>query len=381
MKVGLITYHSAYNFGSVLQAYATQETIKNIAKECEIIDYRSKEQQRVYAIFKWDKGSAFLKSIIKNILSLFFYGLKKKRQKKYENTMNLLFNLSERCETPEEVYNIWGKYETIVSGSDQIWNKHSNELENVSWEYMNPYLLRGFEGKKVSYASSVTNMSDDELGQIYPDIKKFNCVSIRERESCERLNVMYQLNAINVLDPTFLLKRGEWITKLKLQDKNFGEYILFYALGKRSEIKEMLEKVKKIAMVKKLKVKVVTPLNYIKPQKEIEILWDVDPVEFLTLIYNAKEIITDSYHGTILSINLEKEIYSICKGHPSDFRKIDILERIGLKDRVVANLEELLEKEYNKIDYLFVGKLVDEMREESIVYLKNALGDESNEYN
>ena len=71
MKIGLITYHSAYNFGSVLQAYAMQEYLKSEIGNCEIINYRTKEQRRVYAIFVWNQGVVgWLKSLIKNVLNI-----------------------------------------------------------------------------------------------------------------------------------------------------------------------------------------------------------------------------------------------------------------------------------------------------------------------
>lgn len=84
------------------------------------------------------------------------------------------FNLSVECVEPEDVYALWDKYDIIISGSDQIWNKMSNELANVSWKYMMPYLLYGYMGKKVSYASSIGNMSDEDLLKIIPEVEKFS---------------------------------------------------------------------------------------------------------------------------------------------------------------------------------------------------------------
>ena len=150
MKVGLITYHSAYNFGSVMQAYATQEVIRSIAGNCEIINYRTDEQRRVYAIFKWEKGFKVIKSLLKNILIMPTYFRRVKREKKYEDIIEKLFKLSKEVSEPQDVFSMWDQYDLIVSGSDQIWNKHSNELENLSWDYMKPYLLSGYKGKKIS---------------------------------------------------------------------------------------------------------------------------------------------------------------------------------------------------------------------------------------
>lgn len=373
MRIGLITYHSAYNFGSVLQAYATQEIIREITGSCEVINYRSREQRKVYSIYKWDKGMALFKSLVKNVLSIPNYGIMKNRANKYEQVINDLFTLSEECVEPEDVYGVWKKYDIIVSGSDQIWNKHSNELENISWEYMFPYLLHGYEGKKVSYASSITNMSDEEIEFISADLKKFDYISVRESSSSKKLNKEYNLNTINAIDPTFLLRKDEWITKLNLKKDEAEKYILFYVLCRHSEIKDLMSTVKKIAATKKISIKMIVPLNNIRPEHGIEILQDVDPIDFMNLIYNATAVITDSYHGTILSVNLQKDIYSVCKGFPSDFRKVDILEGIGLQDRIIRNPEVLLFSEYPEIDYESIISCIDDLRMKSIGYLKMAL--------
>lgn len=93
------------------------------------------------------------------MLNIPCYKRRKIRQENYEKLIKNWFNLSVECVEPEDVYALWDKYDIIISGSDQIWNKMSNELANVSWKYMMPYLLYGYMGKKVSYASSIIPFS------------------------------------------------------------------------------------------------------------------------------------------------------------------------------------------------------------------------------
>ena len=81
----------------------------------------------------------------------------------------------------------------------------------------------------------------------------------------------------------------------------------------------------------------------------------------------------DSYHGTILSINLEKDIYSICGRNVSDFRKTDIMKQIGLDDRIVFDLNDLINKKYTSIDYDRVNTKLNALRVQSKQYLKKAL--------
>lgn len=373
MKIGLITYHAAYNFGSVLQAYATQEIIRNIAGNCEIINYRSREQKRIYSLFVWNKGSKFVKSLVKNFLLIPEIKSRLRRAKIYEDLFQSKFCLSEECVTPEDVYAMWDKYDLIISGSDQIWNKHSNELIGVDWKYMYPYLLAGYNGKKVSYASSITNMSIDEINKIIKYIREFNSVSVREYESSVMLNREFGLDTINVLDPTFLLTREDWISRLKLE-KIDDSYILYYALDSFKEIGKSLKKIKKYAKLRGRKIKIIAPMNIVRTSKDVEVLYDIGPVQFLSFILNADTVITDSYHGTILSVNLQRDIYSICKNNPSDFRKVDILNRIGLANRVIGDLDDLLNRTYKQIDYSKINAILDELRQKSLIYLKSSIG-------
>lgn len=376
VKVGLITYHSAYNFGSVLQAYATQEIIKKLTGNCTIINYRISEQRRVYSIFQPVNGIKDIKGIVKNILVLPFYFAKKRRKEGYERLIRDIFHLTEECRNYDEVQRIWNQFDLVVSGSDQIWNKHSNELKNVSWEYMKPYLLAGFKGKKISYASSIPNMSEDETRYISEYLIEFSSIAAREMSGANILNSIGKIRAEVVLDPTFLLSKEEWISKFNLEKRNIekkNQYVLYYALNARENIAETRDVVLHWAKKRGLRVKIIAPLSLQYSSPGVEILRDTDPVEFLNLIYNAHTVVTDSYHGTILSINFEKNIYSINGVNQSDIRKTEVLDKLGLQDRNIVNLQSLLEDQCTEIDYSAVSLKLEYLIEESLSYLKKAL--------
>ena len=372
MKIGLITYHSAYNFGSVLQAYATQEMVARITGSCEIINYRTKEQRKIYSIFVWNRGKRFIYSIVTNTLILFRYRKKKERQESYERLFNEIFSLSEECTEPEDVYRMWNKYDVIISGSDQIWNKHSKELHNVAWKYMMPYLLCGYKGKKISYASSLSCMNDEEIVKILPYIDQFDYLSFREKSTAEKMAKICSIKVSEVVDPTFLLSMEDWIKRFGLKKIDDEKYLLFYALNRRRDIKLILPIIEKYAKSRGLIIKMISPLGFFRGNKIVRILENVNPIDFLSLIYNATTVITDSYHGTILSVNFQKDIFSICGRNPSDFRKTDILNRIGLDGRIIYDLNDMLIQKYDVIDYSEVNKTVQKLRDESMLYLKDA---------
>lgn len=51
MKIGIVTIHSAYNYGSALQAVATCEAVNRIADiSAEIIDYQPDDIMEMYSL-------------------------------------------------------------------------------------------------------------------------------------------------------------------------------------------------------------------------------------------------------------------------------------------------------------------------------------------
>lgn len=260
-------------------------------------------------------------------------------------------------------------------------NIRDNELVighvgRFAYQKNHEYLVTLFSALKLIRpdASSIGNMTDEELNVIIKDINAFDYVSMREKVSSARLEQLLHKSIKTVLDPTFLLKNNEWISKLKLHKKEEEKYILYYSLLGIKPLKQMAQILKIVAQNKKAKLRIITPFAYLNINDEvIEIHPEYGPIEFLESIYNAQAVYTNSYHGTILSVNLNKDIYSLCEDSGTEFRKTDILKRLGLADRIIYDPLVLLQDNFKPIDYDDVNKKISNYREDSILYLKNAL--------
>lgn len=369
-SVGIITYHAAYNFGSMLQAYALQEAIKKLGCNSKIINYRMREQKEFYREIRRKYG---LKTFVLDCLRLGEHKSRKIRAEKFETFIKERMDTTvEFCE-PEDMKRIADCFDIIISGSDQIWNKHSCELQWNDWKYMDPYLLKGLKCKKVSYASSIANMKSEELEMIRNPILDFDYVSMRERSSAFKMRNLLGVNVEEVLDPTFLLSKEEWIDKLKLTKTYEEPYICFYALTGGKTLYRSIRNLKYIAD-SGYRIKVITPFApfYMKDER-FEVKQELGPAEFMNLLFNADRILTDSYHGTILALNLEKEFFSINGKNESDFRKTDILNKLGLQSRVVTWTNWVEKFDCISIDYDVVHEKVEAMRKESYGYLKKAI--------
>ena len=361
-----ITFHSSYNYGSCLQAYALQETIKRISNnnvEYKIINLRTNKQKEMYKSF-FEKSD--FKSVIKKIL---FFKYKKglyEKQNLFENFINGSLNLTPEFNSMRDICNSSLKADYYIAGSDQLWN-----LQAIDFDWSN-FLEFVKDGKKISYAASfgpiAQKWTDEERNRIKKDLLEFNCISVREEGSFNNVKELTGIEpAINV-DPTMLLSKNEWkriIPKGKIYN---GDYIFLYNLKE----KEYVELAYKISKVLKL------PVVVSKKGSLEEIIYgfkkklNVGPLEFLNLIKNAKLVLSSSFHGTIFSILLNKPFFAL-KGD-EDFRIQTLLKKMNLENRSINfnDYNEKLKETYN-IDFTEAEKLLEEERKKSENYLKEAL--------
>lgn len=373
-KIGLITYHSAYNFGSVLQAKATEYIIDKYFGKCTIINYRMKSQKDYYSIFTINYG---VKTAVKDALRLPYYKQLKSRKNKFESFFLEYFNLTQEFENPNDINNIYNNFDIIVSGSDQIWNRNSCELYGMPIKYMLPYLLEGYSGKKISYASSIGSMNDDQIAEIIPYLKKFDSISMREHYAADKISKLLGHNVKTVLDPTLLVDANQWKETFNVSNNNIKDrYILFYFLGPLKDANFYISNIENVAKNNNLKVKIITP--FIKPKYNNDISefsFDYGPIDFINLINNAEFIVTDSYHGTLFSINFHKEFACICKGIATDLRKTDILNTLKLNRALFYKGDDLSARYHFKLDYSYSDGKILSLRNASIKYLTDNIED------
>lgn len=134
MKIGTITFHGAHNYGSMLQAYALQKAIASKGADCEIINFRTEAQKRIYRVFS---GRKRLGPILKDLSHIPFYFLLKKKHRLFEKflTKYLLTSKNEYA-TLDELIHAPLDYDTIVCGSDQIWKAG---IADFNYAYLLPF--------------------------------------------------------------------------------------------------------------------------------------------------------------------------------------------------------------------------------------------------
>lgn len=381
LNVGIITYHAAYNYGSVLQAYAAQAKLAGMGHNVTMIDYRSEEGERYYRNLYF-RGQG-LKSTLADMTMLPVAGKRKSRMERFEHFIHENMRLSQnQYHEPEELDELADAFDVVVSGSDQIINKHSNELERVDWKYMDPYLLAWAHCRKISYASSPATMTDEELERIGPSLARFDALSARELSACKRLERVSGRHVEHVCDPTLLLTGDEWMKHVPA-GKTMGEtsYLLFYSLLRPKRAAGVFRQLKELSQRIGMRIAVLTPMAGNVPNcRELVNVLDAGPEEFVSLMSHAQSVLTDSYHGSLFSINFHKTFWVYTEGtkeHELGTRRGQILQALGLTDRIITEFSEIRSEEVKTkdrpIDYSTADSALSTMRDRSVTYLDSAL--------
>ena len=368
-KILLTTLFGVSNYGTALQAYATQKVINNFGYDSKILNYTQKRLNTINVIKKSNKEIKDLKSrlyMIASVLYRFIPNIIVKR--KFSKFINKYLSLTSTNISNYKDIDLkydYLKYDCFITGSDQVWNYKYNEgIDYVYYLKFVPDNLR-----KISYASSIgmTDFLEEEKDEIKKLLKRYDIIGVREISAQEALNKM-NIKCEVVLDPTMLLDFNDW----KDIEKNINikeKYLLVYILGRDKSIMKTAEK---IAEEKNLKI-IKIGLDFIYSSKIYRNYQYASPNEFIYLFRHADFVLTNSFHGLAFSINFNKQFLAITPKTYST-RLLSILSLFDLTDRIITNNDSTYL--YN-INYIEINKKLNDYRKKSIDFLdKSIKGDE-----
>lgn len=334
MRVGILTFHDAHNYGAVLQAYALKKYLASKGAEVKIINYHHRDLP-----YGFPKKRKIEK---KNISNIYKHLYSKKdhylRWERFEAFINELIDydiVTYRCEEDLSKLDI----DVWVSGSDQIWNSDITNGLNKGY-----FLNFPTNGKKTTYAVS---MGIEELDKKYEEdfknfINQIDYISVREDSLKKYAEKFTNKKIEKVVDPTLLLEKNDYEELYK--DRIIKEeYLLIYTLGPDERLRVAAEKI-----AKERNLKIVELNDYKLPNYYCMQISDAGPHEFVTLFRDASYVITNSFHGTIFSLIDEKEFVTFTRLNRNS-RMESLLAIAGLSDRLISSVEEM--EKMNKINY------------------------------
>lgn len=349
MKVKIITIHDPdVNHGSTLQSCSTFNFIKNLGYDVEIIDYRPN-----YISMK--------NRIKKCVTNLVFIVPYKKRRAKIDRYFKKNAKLTSRYHNFEELSKNPPVANVYITGSDVIWNRDVNPEGNDRSFYL------GFVkyGKKISYASSMGRLQTyNNIDFIVEQIRDFRFISVREEKSRQQLLNAGIPNVECVMDPVFLMDKEYYLSKTS--QNHYGNYILVYYILDNETKRHIVEVLKSNYNYK------IIGIGGFKKKSNCDLfIRNVGVEDFLTLISNAKYIVTDSFHCVSFSIIFNVQFCYIPHNNLS-IRSENLLNIAGLENRIITSINEL-DKVCKLIDYKQVNEKIKPEIHKSRKYLVKAL--------
>ena len=358
MRIGILTFHCAHNYGAVLQCYALQEVLKGMGHTVEVIDYRPYYLTRAYKIVSLHRIFSYnpLRFVKRFILECLSLPKRAKRFRKFDAFMNEYYKISSRREISSD-------YDVYIMGSDQIWNPKITK--GFDGYYFGYFPFSKGERKYVAYAASMetNHLSESAKEYLRKALNNFDAIGVREIQLADLLRPLTDKDVQVVLDPTLLVTSSFWnrfVGKRPLEEK----YVLVYQARGESRI------TKKIAnyIANQLEALVVT-VSGLTYSRSKWMLHTESPWDFVNWFRYADCVVSSSFHGTAFSIVFNKPFYSVRSGR-GDTRENSLLRRLNLRDRLI-DINSL--PIYQDIDYKHVNDRLDKYRKESLYFLKSIL--------
>lgn len=364
MKIGILTFSAAVNYGAVLQAYALKSTLEYMGHDAHVIDYRPKYLTECYKVIGTRPALRRLVTIsgIKD-WCLFFNTVRRRwlRNKRFCKFKRSYLSLDT---TPVDTLN--SVYDVIICGSDQIWSRYiTREFDPVFFGN----LVKGKTRRVIAYAGSFGSSKriegyEEDFIQLLGGL---DAISAREHTLNEFIKNKSNgtLECTTVLDPTLIAPRESFI---KLSGKRYlaESYLLYFDLFNDHKLRL---RARKIAKEKSLRfIEVSTYHEYVANGK---LFSPVGPDKLLSLVRHADMVITTSFHCTVFSIIFERQFLTFEFEEKSNDRILNLLSMIDLTDRFVYR--DAIEIVDSIINYNLVNALLEFKRKDSLKWLENNL--------
>lgn len=375
MKIGIITFHASHNCGSLLQAYALQQTLFKEGYENEIINFANQGSKDMYSIMPpIIKEGRIRGYLVKYFLkSLPYISIIKRQSDFYNEFINKYLVLSKKeYSSNKDLCLEKFEYTHYITGSDQVWNICCSDADDA-------YFLNFVkQGKRIAYAVSLgaTIIKEKATNYIkYIDLlKKFDAISVREKNAIKQINEMSDKDVELLIDPTLLYLQSDWEKSFDLTKRIIEEdYIFYYAFHYNDEVNKIVMEISKRY---KLPVYIIDAKSWGprgKRKSGLKLCKESGPIAFLNLIKNAKLVLTTSFHGTVFSVIFRKKFWFIDSSFHSHFddRTNTLVSMLGLTDRMISG-EKLLKINPidEEIDYRDTSIRITELQQKAITFLK-----------
>lgn len=370
MKVALLSFHNAYNYGAALQAYALQEYVQSIGYECEYINYVNSSRSHAYDMDYQLKKAIHDRNIKQGVKVALGKPFMEKRGANFDQFYSEKLRKTRKLYTcSNEAHELNDQYDKFVVGSDQVWNPKNNGGDCA---FLLDFVVD--KSKRIAYSSSfgVSQIPLEFQERYRKEFNQFGYLSSREEMGQKLIKELTGRDSMFVVDPVFLVGVKEW-KKLSRGPDVTKKYLFFYT-NRNSQADKFLSTFGKSDYQYHILSSHLGVGDFVDRQKKV--VFSMAPEEFLGEIENSNLVITASFHCLAFSIIFHKQFVVFLTGDlGKDERVLNLLEITGLKSRIFSN--NMTRKEiFEPIDYSEVDKRLESYIEESKTFLKAAIADD-----
>lgn len=292
VKIGIITYHRAYNYGAYLQAYALCSRLDLESDiDAEIIDFQMEKEIHKYNLPK---------SLKWRLAHPSKYRFMVKQNKSFIDSRKLLKCSEFYCQSDNiKDFNqlVYGKYDVIIAGSDEIWKVDGFR------GFPTPYWLIGALGcRKFSYAASsrvnFSTLSKEHLNSLKDILIDFELISVRDKVTYNEVIKYYdQSKVLLSCDPSFLydFKSNGDRGRALLQER--------YRIKENKKIIAVMTEDDMVASkIKKGFQKDSELISLFHWHKGYHNIAELNPFEWLDVISGVDFVFTSYFHAVCFSI-------------------------------------------------------------------------------
>ncbi|MBQ8230755.1 MAG: polysaccharide pyruvyl transferase family protein [Lachnospiraceae bacterium] len=383
-KVGIITFHAAWNYGAILQCTALYRKLESMGCEVQVIDYQPADRverlvrnpiRESVALFRDLEGRKCAYKLFRATLRFVrcILDLKKvtgisRKKRGFEDFRNKYLSMTCRYASLGELQENPPDFDAYFCGSDQLWNA------SLTGGIYDPAYFLAFgkpNVKRAAYAVSACNIQNKDDVTLTNLLGNIDYLSLREKKNQKIIEKQSGKEVCICPDPTLLLSADEYL-KMEKTVKIEEPYVFVYLLSKENAVEPGKALVKLLKNICHLSVIDASPNRFLG-RKGITAMPNLFPGEWLYLIHHAEYVITNSFHCTVLSSIYKKQCV-VLPCHESNMERLEeFMENAGLKERILYTGEEAESVLGNTIEYTRMMHYQEKAQVTADAYLKKCL--------
>lgn len=376
MKIAITTWHGGPNAGTYFQLYGLYTYLTNRGHHVEVINYCG--QAKDFISRGWQYYLSQPIALIRRKIERKQYAQAaraaeapyaddiKLRQERFTE-MYKRMTFTTPVSTDQDFESLNRNFDAFIVGSDQVWNTGM-----LNRRYLLDFVSKG--KIKASYCPSIgTGLVMERQRKVFRQyLQDFNYISTREKRLQEILQKELIQPIAHLLDPSMLIPKEEYLKMAHLpQDLQPGSYLLCYFMPKNEK---QTEQARRFAQKRGLKLVIMAMHPFSFTVKDAYIYASAGPREFVGLIANAAVVFSSSFHCTIFSIMLHKDLYVFeqsftGKSANTNLRYTEQLDTYAMTHRYIRWGEEISSLNQKEIDYTKVERIFQKRLAESYEYL------------